>query len=57
MALFNFYSFSDLSGPLKIFSGPKAAPNDTWEWEGVLLKKNVENEKYLKISRGSFNFN
>ena len=56
-ALFNFYSFSDLSGPLKIFSGAKAAPNDTWEWEGVLLKKNLENEKYLKISRGSFNFN
>ena len=42
-ALFNFYSFSDLSGPLKIFSGAKAAPNDTWEWEGILLKKNVEN--------------
>ncbi|CAL4141162.1 unnamed protein product [Meganyctiphanes norvegica] len=55
--LFNFYSFSGLSGPLNIFSGPKAVPNDTWEWEGILLKKIVENEKYLKIFRYSFNFN
>ena len=40
---FNFYSFSDLSGPLKIFSGPEVTPNVIWEWEEVLLKKIFEN--------------
>ena len=55
--LFHLYSFSDLSVPLKIFSGPKVAPNDIWEWDEVILKKMLENEKYLKIFRGSFILN
>ena len=54
---FNFYSFSELSGPLKIFSDPKVEPNDIWEWEEVQLKKVIENEKYLKIFRRSFSLN
>ena len=34
--LFNLYSFSDLSEPVKIFSGQKPAQNNNWELKGAL---------------------
>ena len=50
------YFLSKLSGKLKIFSGPMAAPNDIWEWEEVQLEKMGEKKKHGIIFRGLFNF-